>query len=66
MAHFKGFKRLIHVDSIFYFYRLTYAFAAIKRVYTAEKYKAMEKQLEDQGTLLNDRQENKKNIENAR
>ena len=56
MAHFKGFKRLTHVDSIFYFYRLTYAFAAVKRVYTAEKYKAMEKELEDQGTLLNDRQ----------
>ena len=43
MAHNQGFKRLQHVDNIYYFYRLTYAFAAIKRVYTAEKYIAMHK-----------------------
>jgi len=34
-GHHQGFSRLIHVENVFYFYRLTYAFAAIKRVYTA-------------------------------
>ena len=56
VGHFKGFARLCHAENIFYFYRLVYAFAAIKRVYTAEKYKALEKELEDQGSVLNERQ----------
>ena len=45
MAHHQGFARLIHIENVFYFYRQTFAFAAIKRVYTAEKYKAMHKYL---------------------
>ena len=66
MAHNRGFKRLQHVDNIYYFYRLAYAFAAIKRTYTAEKYIAMHKQLEDQGSLLTESQENLKDTENVR
>lgn len=34
---------MIHIENVFIFYRLSYAFAAIKRKYTAEKYKAMYK-----------------------
>jgi hypothetical protein len=35
---------------------MTYAFAAIRRKYTAEKYKAMHKFLEEQGDVLKTRE----------
>ena len=40
-GHHQGFARMIHIENVFIFYRLSVAFAAIKRQYTAEKYKAM-------------------------
>jgi hypothetical protein len=66
MGHHQGFARMIHIENVFIFYRLTFAFAAIKRVYTVEKYKAMHKYLEDQGNVLKERQENSANLTNAR
>ena len=65
-GHFQGFARLIHIENVFIFYRLAYSFAAVKRVYTAEKYKAMHKMLEDQGSILKEREENKQNMINTR
>ena len=56
VGHHQGFSRLIHVENVFIFYHQAYAFAAIKRVYTAEKYKAMHKYLEDQGSVLQEKQ----------
>jgi len=52
MAHHRGFSMMIHIENVFIFYRMAYAFAAIKRVYTAKKYKAMYKFLEEQGDVL--------------
>lgn len=57
---------MIHIENVFIFYRLTYAFAAIKRKYTAEKYKVMHKFLEDQGNVLKARDENMINLQNNR
>ena len=42
-GHHLGFSIMIHIENVFIFYRMTYAFAAIKRKYTVEKYKAMHK-----------------------
>ena len=46
-GHRIGFSIMIHIENVFIFYRMAYAFAAVKRKFTAEKYKAMHKQLED-------------------
>lgn len=66
LGHHQGFARLIHIENVFLFYRQAYAFAAIKRVYTAEKYTAMHRYLEDQGNVLKERQENLANTQNTR
>lgn len=66
VGHHQGFARLIHVENVFIFYRMAYAFAAIKRVFTAEKYKAMHQYLEDRGGILKERQENMANTQNVR
>jgi cell division protein FtsB len=55
-GHQLGFSIMIHIENVFIFYRLTCGFAAIKRKYTAEKYKAMYKELEDDSNLLKSRE----------
>ena len=65
-GHRLGFSIMIHIENVFIFYRMSYAFAAIKRKFTVEKYKAMHKELEDEGNILKSREENMINMQNAR
>ena len=66
MGHQQGFRQLIHIENVFIFYRVAWAFAAVKREYTARKYEAMYKELEDKGNVLKEKQENNANLQNSK
>lgn len=45
VGHRRGFAAMINIENVFIFYREAVGFAGIKRKFTVEKYKAMQKEL---------------------
>ena len=66
VGHQQGFRQLIHIENVFIFYRVAWAFAAVKREFTAKKYEAMYKELSDKGNVLKEKEENNANLQNTK